>query len=205
MSGYSHMEQAASSHTPDQAHLLPSPSPWSVYTETPGRQHAPAAGAYQSLGLHGLQGLDVAQISQVRGALQMLLRSLDVRSRGNPRLPSPACAGLNQYWAISGCMTLPNRMPLVTRCMSLNRPISTLQGISQPDHQNQGHASLPMHVMQPSMPAMPQQLQQMGQQPPNFYQAPPLPQPQQPPVGQPSQAACYLECLVILVVMLDIL
>ena len=62
------MEQTASSHMPYGAHSLPSPSPWSVYTETPGQHHSPAPGAYQSPGLHGLQGLDMAQISQVRGS-----------------------------------------------------------------------------------------------------------------------------------------
>lgn len=43
-----------------------------------------------------------------------------------------------------------------------------------------------MHAMQPSVHPMPQQLQQVGQQPPNLYQAAPLPQPQQPAVSQAS-------------------
>ncbi len=66
MSGYSGMEQTASSQMPYGAHSLPSPSPWSVYTETPGQHLSPAPGAYQSPGLHGLQGLNMAQMSQVR-------------------------------------------------------------------------------------------------------------------------------------------
>lgn len=67
MPGYSQMEQTPGGHMPYDPHTLPSPSPWSVYTETPGHQHSPAPGVYQSPGLHGLQGLDLAQISQVRG------------------------------------------------------------------------------------------------------------------------------------------
>lgn len=61
--GFSHMEQASSGM---MASSLPSPSPWNVYTEMPGQQQSPAPGSYQSPGLHGLQGLDLSQISQVK-------------------------------------------------------------------------------------------------------------------------------------------
>ena len=63
-----------------------------------------------------------------------------------------------------------------------------MQSISQPEAgflQHQGHAGLPPHAMQPtSMNAVPQHLQQQGQQQgfPQFPQMPPLPQPQQTPV-----------------------
>jgi len=72
LSSYSHKEQALSSHMPNEANSLPSPSPWSVYAQSPGQQHNPAPGVYQSPGLHGLQGLDLSQISQVRHCDKLL-------------------------------------------------------------------------------------------------------------------------------------
>ena len=66
MGSYARPEQASGSHMHNDASSLPSPSPWSVYTEIPGQQQSPAMGSYQSPGLPGLQGLDLTQISQVR-------------------------------------------------------------------------------------------------------------------------------------------
>ena len=66
MGSYARPEQASGSHMQNDASSLPSPSPWSVYTETPGQQQSPAMAAYQSPGLPGLQGLDLTQIGQVR-------------------------------------------------------------------------------------------------------------------------------------------